>query len=447
METIVNYTLMRDPAGNVLRYQNYFSEWDSSQIRREKSFPDLSLHSKVSVRESYLFNEQDFLIRLFGAGAALPDLEHYASELTQRLLINADYVRRYGDKHKTHVYPLAGWDRSCFGYLALTLLLTNNPATTRTVRELVSPRKEKLGYLFDLLLHAYDPAHPVQKKYQPYKYSAAWIDPIVQVLALAPKERSAALARHMQNWLRLMRPYGWKPNLNTAPGHDNLFGDFAFEVALAVCAYDIDDTAFRDHPYYPRDLADYYRQHIRHSRDQWRPLYVGADLPITLPPPPIKADLAKSKRKGIARWVELVADGDIDATEAVLDATGKPRKIHDLQTLLHNLAESDLAIYADLKDDETLEQQASDLSEKRGLGPFEGPPGPPYGPARCEATLAAWSAWLGERGYLLIDIDDKDSDWHAIVVNTVFHPELQQLSEQLGIPVRLHGADLNPNQE
>lgn len=294
-----------------------------------------------------------------------------------------------------------------------------------------------------MLLHAYDSFHPVTSGYQKDKYTAVWEHPVLRILAMPVEERPAAMSMHMQAWPRLVSPSGYREKLTSPPSFHWRWCDLAYEVALAVCAYDIDDSTFRDHPYYPRDLTDYYRQHIRHSRDQWRPLYVGADLPINVPPPPKKADLAKSKRKGIARWVELVADGDIDATEAVLEATGKPRKIHDLETLLQNLAENSIALYADLKDDDTLEQQASDLSEARGLGVFDGPPGPPYGPARCEATLLAWSDWLAERGYLLVDIDDEDCDHHAVVVNTVFYLELQQLSEQLGIPVRLHGADTN----
>jgi len=447
METIIDYSMMRDPLGHHVRYQNYFAESSSLKESDKHSLGELSLASNVSAREWDLYEEQKFLIRLYGAGETLQNLKKEVDALAERLLINTNYVRQYGDRYKSPVYPLFGWHRRSFGYLAITLLLTDSEVTVHTVRQLVSPQKEKQSYLFDLLLHAYDTAHLVQKRYQSYKYSAAWIDPLIGVLSLAPEERANALARHMQNWLRFMRAYGWKPNLNTAPGQDNLFCDFAFEVALAVCAYDIDDTTFRDHPYYPRDLADYYRLHIRHSRDRWRPLHVGADLPITLPPPPKKANLAKSKRKGIARWVELVADGDIDATEAVLDATGKPRKIYDLQTLLQNLAESDIAIHADLKDDDTLEQQASNLSEARALGAFDGPPGPPYGPARCSATLTAWNTWLAERGYQLVDIDDGDSDWHAVVVNTKCYPELQQLSEQLGIPVRPFGADLHQPQE
>ena len=48
---------------------------------------------------------------------------------------------------------------------------------------------------------------------------------------------------------------------------DMVFCDFAFEVVLAVCGWDIDDSSFADHPYYPADLVRYYRENVRHSRD------------------------------------------------------------------------------------------------------------------------------------------------------------------------------------
>jgi hypothetical protein len=294
------------------------------------------------------------------------------------LLADGEYVKARRPPPQWRDYHLSGNSRIDMDFLSLALLLINDKEILQQLRQGVSCLKMQRRYLFDLLLHAYDPIYSLANDYQKDKYTAYWADPVLRVLGLPVEKRPAAMALHMHAWPRIVSPPGYKEKLTSPPWFHGWSCELAYEVALAACAYDIDDTIFRDHPYYPRDLADYYRQHIRHSRDQWRPLHVGADLQITLPPPPKKADLAKSRRKGIARWVELVADGDIDATEAVLDGTGKPRKIYDLQTLLQNLAESDIAIYSDLKDDETLEQQASDLSEARALGAFEGPPPPSW---------------------------------------------------------------------
>lgn len=228
---------------------------------------------------------------------------------------------------------------------------------------------------------------------------------------------------------------GLEAQPDTTPGHDSLFTHFAFEVALAVAAYDIDDSGFCDHPYYPRDLVQYYRAHIRDTRDSWRGEYAGAGIPVIAPTAPPKADLAKSKRKGLARWIELAADGDSQATDAALEVTGKPRKVKDLDQLLGALAEQGIAVHADIKDDTTLETQARAISEARGLGAFDGPSSPAQGPARCTALLRAWTDWSAERGYTQIGTDLQDDAWHAILVRTEYRDELLQLSNELAIPL------------
>jgi hypothetical protein len=285
----------------------------------------------------------------------------------------------------------------------------------------------------DLLVKAFVPAHALAKKYKPNKYTDPWTAPVLRALALPAGDRPAALAAHMKNWTRLMRPFGWKPGLDTRPGGDRLFCDFAFEVALAVCGWDIDDSGFAAHLYYPRDLVEYYRANVRHTRDAWRAEGAGAGVEIVAPPPPVKSDLAKTRRKGIARWLELVADGDQDAVEAVLEAIGKPRKIKDLDELFAALGESGVAIHADIKDDATLAAQADALSGARGLREFDGPAAPPAGPARCEALLQAWNGWLAERGYRLAAIDGQDDAWHAVIVRAAYVDELAALSRELGI--------------
>nr|WP_315400795.1 PoNe immunity protein domain-containing protein [uncultured Duganella sp.] len=349
---------------------------------------------------------------------------------TARMLDDAAFMIANGSKQ---VQPLSGFKRLSFGYLALAVLLSKEDVST-SIGQLVSTDQKSRSYLFDLLVRAFVPQHPVEKKYKADKFVSPWLDPVVRALARPPQQRAAALGQHMQNWTRLMRGLGWKPNLNTEPGNDKLFCDFAFEVALAVCAYDIDDSAFSDHPYYPADLVRHYRAHVRGTRDAWRAEGVGAGVAITAPAPPPKADLAKSKRKSLARWIELVADGDNDATEAVLEATGKVRKVKDLDELLCALSDNNLAVHADIKDDQTLEIQASDLGEARGLGPFDGPSTPPQGPARCEAILHAWRDWTAARGYVQVGIDLQDDAWHAVLVRQAFHDELLQLSSELAIP-------------
>jgi hypothetical protein len=45
----------------------------------------------------------------------------------------------------------------------------------------------------------------------------------------------------------------------TAPEKDWYYGRWSFEAAAVVAIKGLDDASFRDNPYYPKDLVDYYR--------------------------------------------------------------------------------------------------------------------------------------------------------------------------------------------
>jgi len=434
---------MRDPAGNVQRYTDSLD----SLARQEKSLKGGALKAPMPTRVLYNYRNFEFseqaILYQYCAGAELDAIREEVVARTALMQESAEFVKANDAAGRHHPYPLDGTKRSSTGLAAIALLLVEQADYPGRLERLLSPDPERRSYLMDLLLKAFVPDFVLAKKYKANKYAAVWIDPVLRALAAPAEARSQALAAHMRNWCRIMRPWGWKPDLNTAPGADNLFCDFAFEVALAVCAYDIDDSSFRDHSYYPRDLVDYYRANLRHTRDGWRAQGVGAGVPVIAPPPPQQADLAKSKRKAIARWVELACDGNVDATDAVLETIGKPRKLDDIDELMSALSEESQAIHADIKDDETTLLQAGALAAARGLGEFDAPPGPPFGPARCSAGLLAFAAWLSERGYRLVDLDNQDDAWHAVVVKADYHAEFLELSASLKIAAREPGDVYN----
>ncbi|MCW8183000.1 DUF6630 family protein, partial [Verminephrobacter eiseniae] len=61
---------------------------------------------------------------------------------------------------------------------------------------------------------------------------------------------------------------------------------------------------------------------------------------------------------------------------------------------------------------------------------------PPQGGARCTAILRALHAWAAPRGYQLIDLDDQDDAWHAVLVKAEYHDEFLALSQTLGLRTR-----------
>lgn len=164
---------------------------------------------------------------------------------------------------------------------------------------------------------------------------------------------------------------------------------------------------------------------------------MGAGVPVQMPPLPKRADLAKSKRKGLARWLELVADGDEDAVEAVLDTQGKVRKVAQVGALACVLGEHGIGVHADLRDDDTLLAQLDQLAQHRGLGEYEPPASVmmdvPAGFDRCEALLAAAAPWFLAREHRLLVLSQADEAWAAVLVRQAYAEELLSLGQTLGI--------------
>lgn len=433
MGTIDDKRKMRDPAGDEERYADFFSSHE--RVEAMIGEPE-ELFWKVNVRSCDFRKQKLLALHLYAAGAPLGELGAAVQKSILRMASSNECVEAH--RHaladgSNFSYPLSGDDRDSIEFVALSLTLLEQADELHTLRQLAVDKQPT--YFLDLMLKAFIPGFAMAKKYKADKYQAVWIDPVLRALALAPADRPAALAAYMGKWCRTMAPWGWKPKLDLAPRKDNLFWHFAYEVALAVCAYDIDDSSFNTHPYYPRDLVEHYRTNLRHTRDAWRAEHAGAGIPVIAPPLPSKADLAKSKRKGLARWVELVSDGNTDATDAVIATVGKVRKVKDIDKLIGALAEQGLAICADIKDDDTLAIMADRLAEARRLGNFDAPPGPPLGPARCVATLQALGPWLAQRGYRLVALDNDSDAWSAVIVKQDFYDELHELGNDLGIAV------------
>ena len=435
---------LRDPAGNAGQYADMIE----SLVKRENALKGGLLKAPLDKRLLFHYRNFDFseriIVHQYGAGAPLASIRDEVISRTELMINSAAFMKEHHEHPRSfHPYPLDETKRGSIGFSGIALLLAESDRYPDRFCQLVSPWIDRRSYLMDILNKAFIPNFSCAETYKKNKYSEVWSVPVLRALALPSSMHSEALADHMNEWCRIMRPFGWKPDLDTSPGKDDLFCDFAFEVALAVCAYDVDDSSFSNHPYYPSDLVQYYRSNVRHTRNAWRGRGIGADVEIIAALPPEKADLAKSKRKAFARWVELVCDGDIDATEAVLETIGKPRKVEDINELMESLADSSQAIEADIKDDEPTLLQAAQLAEQRALGDFDGRPGPPFGPARCSAGLLAFAHWLQPRGYRLVDLDNDDDAWHAVVVKTEYHAELLELSSSLKIRAREPDAVYN----
>lgn len=86
-----------------------------------------------------------------------------------------------------------------------------------------------------------------------------------------PEEASAKIKEYLDGWYKSFEGAPWhNGHLHAVEGqYMPYYGYWAFEAAAISVLYDIDDSSFRDHLLYPKDLADWAR--TNHSVDRLSP--------------------------------------------------------------------------------------------------------------------------------------------------------------------------------
>jgi len=124
--------------------------------------------------------------------------------------------------------------------------------------------------LVDTIFARYDPARTIAPD-SAYPRSYQLLDDLIDA---NDADREKLVKKYLKNWCKFMAatgsnvpsmgvylPKGIKSNkaLMETPTDSAYHGYWAWEVALVVQFFSIDDSSFKDHPLYPRDLVAYAR--------------------------------------------------------------------------------------------------------------------------------------------------------------------------------------------
>jgi hypothetical protein len=88
--------------------------------------------------------------------------------------------------------------------------------------------------------------------------------PLAKATAPDAQDRPTLVKEFLDGWYKNMKDCYWH-NTHTDKEGSSYFGYWAFEAALVTVLWDIDDTSYRDHLVYPKDLADWAREHRARS--------------------------------------------------------------------------------------------------------------------------------------------------------------------------------------
>ncbi|KAB7609586.1 DUF1911 domain-containing protein, partial [Verminephrobacter sp. Larva24] len=225
---------MRDPDGKLETYK----EEIEFCIRRLKQFSkneDKEIFTRWYNTLSTFPQVIEYMLFRYGRGDPLADIWSYFEKdgwpFYQRVVVHA--------KQLPPLSPDKDQERPSIGLFIrehsarrvnffLTFLLCMDESPERIMNHRNWLFMDPPCPLVDVMLKSFIPNHRGVPNYKYNKYRQWWTFPLVNALAQPPEQRSAALAAHMNNWYRLMRPLGWEPT--NAREHYYIFCDFAFEV-------------------------------------------------------------------------------------------------------------------------------------------------------------------------------------------------------------------------
>ncbi|WP_256219432.1 PoNe immunity protein domain-containing protein [Variovorax sp. 770b2] len=84
--------------------------------------------------------------------------------------------------------------------------------------------------------------------------------PLAKATAPDAQDRPALVKEFLNGWYKNMTDCYWHGTHTDKEG-SSYFGYWAFEAALVTVLWDIDDSSYRDHLVYPKDLVDWAREH------------------------------------------------------------------------------------------------------------------------------------------------------------------------------------------
>jgi hypothetical protein len=253
----------------------FFSEETLISIPKRKATGDLDPFG-----EGGLFKDALKLVRLkYTAGEPIESLAP----------MFATAVRWFGDWHRAYLTQIqaiaseSGDDlrldgtpvpfddlfhfQLCLDLVSLGILLGDGPAV-RTVATWLQ-RHRGTDMLFESIVEpaVADPQTEVEEFFHSDPY-----DPLLDAIysAETPAEASACVKRYLEGWYKAFEGVPWHDgHLVVTDEYSNYEGYWAFEAAAVCVIHGIDDSGFRDHVVYPKDLADWAR--ANRSLDKIRP--------------------------------------------------------------------------------------------------------------------------------------------------------------------------------
>ena len=201
---------------------------------------------------------RDSLLMKYTQGDNFREINAHYETLIDTLVKRKEIKR----EQKIEIFKFKFLERDVYPLLAFAIAL---PISDDTWNTLISIFPEGRDYLTDKLIATHNPERTIAgyedwRKTAPYHFK--YFKLLGESLETENKEEQIKLVNKQ---LRKWRNKGWRGSVSIGsdpdlPKNPCYYGQFAYEVAAVVMAFDIDDSSFKEDIYYPKELVEYFRE-------------------------------------------------------------------------------------------------------------------------------------------------------------------------------------------
>jgi hypothetical protein len=257
--------------------QDFLKMLIDDQIENLKEHQATQNHQYAAASASSIFDDKLDLLKLhYTGGCAIEDLKPLYADVVQALgewhVVEHEYSKWLANKFQNDIRldltPLnieyVGNYQIALDVISLGVLLGEGDALRQIAQWMQSARDTDL--LFEFLIEsALSTVSETTEYYHRRPY-----EPLIDALYALdnPAEASAKIAKYLSIWYKSFKDVTWhNGHLYGVEGqYMPYYGYWSFESAAVAVIDDFDDSSFRDHIMYPKDLADWAR--ANHSVDR-----------------------------------------------------------------------------------------------------------------------------------------------------------------------------------
>jgi hypothetical protein len=214
---------------------------------------------------SQTYTSLELLIARYSAGESIESLQQYA-------LRTFEFFKAYRERFPSY-NKLLLWEPDAYQYvmwlLSLAVMLDLKEYVPQIASWISTEEDDGQDVLVHRLLERLGVSMPGESLIHEKPYVA-----LLQATETTSADQQKAMTKYLKTWYSGMKNCYWHDRHKRL--HAFFFGYWSFEAGLVTLLWNIDDSAYRDMPFYPKDMVDFARQQRAKPQTEQEKAHISA---------------------------------------------------------------------------------------------------------------------------------------------------------------------------